>query len=115
MVRKKRQAQSLPPNVTDGGIPIKHALMALMKTLQLDEQAKLGRLESDWANLVGKPASNHTRPGPLNQGELVIYVDNSAWLSELHRKSRGQLLQTLQASFGASVIRNVRLQLDPGR
>ena len=114
-VRKKRQAQSLPPSLTDGGIPMKHAMMALMKSLRLDDQAKLGRLESDWERLAGKPAANHTRPGPLNNGELVIFVDNSMWLSELHRKSRGQLLQSLQQAFGPTVIRSIRLQLDPGR
>jgi len=94
---------------------MKHALLALMKTLRLDDQAKMGRLESDWERLAGKPAANHTRPGPLIHGELVIYVDNSMWLSELYRKSKGPLLESLQTAFGPTAIRSLRFQLDPGK
>lgn len=99
----------------DGGIPIGNALALLVKQLDVQKDAKTGRLEDDWERLAGKVVAAHTRPGPLMKQELVVYVDSSAWLSELHRTSRSTLLAALQKEFGPALIRGLRLQLDPGR
>lgn len=69
-------------------------------------------LARDWLEVVGPAVARHTRPGRMLAGRLVVYVDNSVWLSELARVHRRRMLSNLQARFGKR-IRSLALQLDP--
>lgn len=112
MQRMRRRTSAGAP---DGGLPIGTALAALVRQLDSQKQSRTGRLEDDWERLAGRVVAAHTRPGPLVREELVVYVDSSAWLSQLHRTGRSTLLAALQKEFGPALIRRLRLQLDPGR
>ena len=98
----------------DGGIRLGDAVEEFLKTLGLDQQVALGQIEEQWAAAVGPLLAQHTRPGRLERGDLVILVDNSAWLSEIQRYARTELLGKLQERFGKDRIRRLRLQIDPG-
>jgi predicted nucleic acid-binding Zn ribbon protein len=109
-----RQAKQQPGAMADGGIPIAKLIGPLLRSVKLDEQARMGVLEEQWAAAVGKAIATHTRPGILIEKELTIFVDSSPWLSELHRMQR-DVLAKLQATFGRDKILRIRLQLDPGK
>jgi len=85
----------------------------LLKKWGLEARAWEERLLRDWAVVVGAAVAAHTRPGRMDRGTLVIFVDTSVWLSELARLSRGPLLANVQRHTGADKVRNLRLQLDP--
>lgn len=112
--RYARQAKQQRDVVADGGIPIAQLIGPLLRSVKLDEQARMGVLEEKWAAAVGKAIATHTRPGVLKEKELTVFVDSSPWLSELHRMQR-DVLSKLQATFGRDKILKIRLQLDPGK
>lgn len=99
--------------VEGGGIPVAKLVEPLLRALRLDDQFRMGRLETEWPSIMGPAVAVHTRPGRLNGNELVVFVDSSVWLSELYR-SRAQMLVNLQKAFGKTRIRSLRLQIDPG-
>ena len=93
--------------------PIADILPLLMKKLGVEDRSWMERLTEEWALLVGKDLAVHARPGRLENMSLVVFVDNSVWLSELSRYGRRQMLSILQKRFGAERIRSIVLQLDP--
>lgn len=112
--RKIRQADITPGKLLDGGIPLSKLIAPILKSLRLEETRSINHLHDRWEATMGKPVAAHTRPGILNNGELVVYVDSSPWLSELKRYAAREMLANLQKAFGKDAIRSVRLQLDPG-
>lgn len=98
----------------DGGIPLAKLIAPFMKALRLEESRSVNHLQERWETTLGKAVAAHTRPGALQNGELVVYVDSSPWLSELKRYASREMLGNLQKAFGRESIRSVRLQLDPG-
>lgn len=111
---KRESRKSNYSAVENGGIPVSKLVEAVLKSMRLDDQLRMGRLETEWRNIMGPAVAAHTRPGRLNDTELIVFVDSSVWLSELHR-SRVRMLANLQKAFGTARIRSLRLQLDPGR
>ena len=109
----KREANKSHYTAVEEGVPMAKLVEAWLKTLKLGDQLHMGRMEVEWAKVLGKAVATHTRPGRLNSDELIVYVDSTVWLSELYR-SRAQMLTNLQKAFGKR-IRILRLQIDPGR
>lgn len=109
----KREANKSHYAALDGGVPFGKLLTAMLKSMKLDDQLSMGRIEVEWPKIMGLAVAAHTRPGRLSAGELTIYVDSSVWLSELHR-SRARMLANIQKAYGAKKIQSLRLQIDPG-
>ena len=100
-----------PPRSDDHAIG--DALPGVMKRFGLDEQHWVDTLTAEWKEIVGAAVGTHSRPGRLDGSRLTVFVDSSVWLNELKRYGAKQMLGNLQSRFGASRIRNIRLQLDP--
>jgi len=101
------------PPVRAEGEALADGLPAVMKRFGLDSQHWVDTLINEWASVVGAAVGMHTRPGRIDGSQLSVFVDSSVWLNELKRYGAKQMLANLQARFGASRIRNIRLQLDP--
>jgi predicted nucleic acid-binding Zn ribbon protein len=86
-----------------------------MKKAGLAEQHWAAVLEDSWPEIAGAEVARHTRPGPLQEKTLVVYVDSPVWLNELRRMGQRHLLNNLQKQFGPSRIKAVKLELDPGQ
>lgn len=102
-----------PPKSDDHAIA--DALPELMRRVGLDSAHWVDTLTEEWEKIVGAAVGAHTRPGRLDGNRLTVFVDSSVWLNELKRYGAKQMLSNLQARFGASRIRNIRLQVDPDR
>lgn len=113
-VRRQRDriAEPRPPLVTGTAACLSEAVDAVMRRIGMAEQHWSAVLARDWLEVVGPAVARHTRPGRMLAGRLVVYVDNSVWLSELARVHRRRMLSNLQARFGKR-IRSLALQLDP--
>ena len=112
---RRRFTRRLAPPAADGGVAIGRIVAEVVKTFQREAQPPwTADLTGEWPTLVGTVAA-HARPGRLVNGELIVYVDSSVWLSELQRYGEKEMLENLQRRFGRELVRRIRLQLDPGR
>ncbi len=109
-----RIADRFPSAGLGDATPLGDVLSRVMKKAGLSEQHWAAVLEESWADIAGAGVAGHTRPGPLREKTLVIYVDSSVWLNELRRMGQRMLLNNLQKQFGPSRIKDVKLELDPG-
>ena len=108
-----RLDESTPPPPDQEALPISGVVDALIRRIGGTPQPWFEELHSEWPNLVGNPVARHARPGALKNRILTVFVDNSVWLSEIHRSGRRELLARLQARFGADRLAEVILRLDP--
>jgi hypothetical protein len=64
-----------------------------------------------WNSLVDPNIAAHAQPVGLRNGTLFVNVDSSVWLSEIVRYRRKEILERLQHSFGAEVIKKISFRV----
>ena len=76
-------------------------------------EQKRGEIEivKVWNDLIDPNIVAHAQPVGLNKGTLFVNVDNSAWLSEIVRYKRKEILERLQHSFGREVIQRISFRV----
>ena len=64
-----------------------------------------------WNDLIDPAIVAHAQPDRLHKGTLFVNVDNSAWLSEIVRYRRKEILDRLQHSFGSEQIKRISFRI----
>ncbi len=84
--------------------PAAAVLPRVLKDLRLDRRRIEAEVVKVWNQLLDPVIVAHAQPTGLNKGTLFVTVDSSAWLSELVRYRRKEILERLQHSFGREFI-----------
>ena len=92
---------------------IREPLHKLLKSLGLDQPTIQRQLMDKWIDITGQPLCRHIRPGPVQHGQLTVYVSNSPMLAELSRFQGPALLKNIQSAVGATAIKKLRFAIDP--
>ncbi len=71
----------------------------LMKHMKAPEVSILESIFARWPELVGDVIGTHTRPVRIEEGRLLIEVDDPAWASEMEW-------------MGEELVRQIRLKLE---
>jgi len=86
-------------------------LPELLKELRLDTRQAEAEVVKVWNSLIDPAVTAHAQPANLHKGTLFVNVDNSAWLSEIVRYRRKEILERLQTSFGKSVVQKISFRI----
>ena len=86
-------------------------LPALLKDLRLESRQAEAGIVKVWNSLLDPAVTAHAQPANLHKGTLFVNVDSSAWLSEIVRYRRKEILERLQHSFGRSVIQKISFRI----
>ncbi len=86
-------------------------LPALLKDLRLDTRRAEAEVVKVWNDLLDPAITAHAQPANLYRGTLFVNVDNSAWLNEIVRYRRKEILERLQHSFGPSVVQKISFRI----
>ena len=86
-------------------------LPALLKDLRLDARQAEAEVVKVWNSLIDPAVTAHAQPANLHKGTLFVNVDNSAWLSEIVRYRRKEILDRLQSSFGKTVVQKISFRI----
>jgi predicted nucleic acid-binding Zn ribbon protein len=86
-------------------------LPSLLKELRLDAKQSEAEVVKVWNSLIDPAVTAHAQPANLHNGTLFVNVDNSAWLSEIVRYRRKEILDRLQNSFGKTVIKKISFRI----
>jgi predicted nucleic acid-binding Zn ribbon protein len=85
-------------------IPLSTSLDAVMRSLRGPDRRQIGGLFGRWDEVVGDQVAAHVRPVKLDQGVLVVEVDEPAWATQVTLMS-GRLRERLAESVGVDVER----------
>jgi hypothetical protein len=86
-------------------------LPALMKSLRLDARQAEAELVKVWNALIDPAVTAHAQPANLHKGTLFVNVDSSAWLMEIVRYRRKEILERLQSSFGKTMVQKISFRI----
>lgn len=77
---------------------------AILRDLRIDSRRAEVEIVKVWNSLIDPNIIAHAQPVGLRKGTLFVTVDSSAWLAEIVRYRRKEILDRLQHSFGRDVI-----------
>lgn len=75
--------------------------------LKMDSRRAEIEIVKVWNSLIDPNIVAHAQPANLRNGTLFVNVDSSAWLSEIVRYRRKEILDRLQHSFGPNYIKKI--------
>jgi predicted nucleic acid-binding Zn ribbon protein len=87
-------------------------LPRVLSDMRIDRRQGEAEIVKVWNQLLDPLIVAHAQPANLHKGTLFVTVDSSAWLNELVRYRRKEILDRLQHSFGRELI--VRLSFRVG-
>lgn len=76
----------------------------VLTDLRIDRRQSETEILKVWNNLIDPNIIAHAQPTGIRNGTLFVTVDNSAWLDEIVRYRRREILERLQNSFGRDLI-----------
>ncbi len=97
--------RALPARTPDAVLP------KLLKDLRMDDRRAEAELVKVWNSLIDPNLTAHAQPHNLHKGTLFVNVDSSAWLSEIVRYRRKEILDRLQHSFGKNLIQKISFRI----
>jgi len=75
--------------------------------LKMDSRRAEIEIVKVWNSLLDPNIVAHAQPLNLRNGTLFVRVDSSAWLSEIVRYRRKEILERLQHTFGKNYIQKI--------
>ncbi len=89
--------------------PLSVVLQRLVKARGWQRPAAEARVFGAWEAVVGVDIAAHCRPVKLEQGELLIEAESTAWATQL-RMLAGRILASIASSVGRSVVTRLNIQ-----
>ena len=86
-------------------------LSRVMSELRMDQRRAEVEIVKVWNSLIDPNIVAHAQPAGLRKGTLFVNVDSSAWLSEIVRYRRREILDRLQHSFGRNMIQKISFRV----
>ncbi len=83
----------------------------ILKDLKMDSRRAEIEIVKVWNSLIDPNIVAHAQPANLRNGTLFVLVDSSAWLSEIVRYRRKEILDRLQHSFGKNYIQKISFRI----
>ena len=89
--------------------PLTAAIDSLIDARGWREAAAVGSVFGRWAQIVGPDLAAHTRPESLEDGELTVTADSTAWATQV-RLLAAQLVRGLNAELGDGTVQRVKVR-----
>jgi predicted nucleic acid-binding Zn ribbon protein len=89
--------------------PLGAAIEGLIDAHGWQEPAAAGSVFGRWAEIVGPELAAHTRPDGLDDGELTVTADSTAWATQV-RLLAAQLVRRLGDELGDGTVRRVKVR-----
>jgi predicted nucleic acid-binding Zn ribbon protein len=91
--------------------PVSDGLEQLARRLGAPSAASLGAVFAHWEETVGEAIAAHARPVSLNDGVLVVAVDEPGWATQLRYLST-DLIRRLSDVAGDGVVGRIEVRVE---
>lgn len=81
------------------------------KKLRLDQRRAEAEIVRVWNNIMDPNVAAHAKPDRMVNQTLCVVVDSNAWLDEIVRYRRKEILDRLQHSFGPEMVKKISFRL----
>lgn len=87
--------------------PLGDLMPGVLKDLRIDRRLSEAEILNVWKQTLHPNVVAHAHPTGLRNGVVFVAVDSNAWLSEIVRYHRREILERLQHSFGRDVVKKI--------
>lgn len=98
-------ARAIPARTSD------KVVSKVLGELKMDSRRAEIEIVKVWNSLMDPNIVAHAQPANLHKGTLFVNVDSNAWLSEIVRYRRKEILDRLQFSFGKAYIQKISFRV----
>ena len=91
--------------------PVGELLPGVLKGMGLERKQSELEILKVWNHLMDPVVAQHAKPVGIAKGTLFVAVDSNAWLDEIVRYRRREILQRLRHSFGADLIQKISFRV----
>jgi len=88
-----------------------NVIASVLSDLKMDSRRGEIEIVKVWNSAVDPVITAHAQPAGLHKGTLFVNVDSNAWLSEIVRYRRKEILDRLQHSFGKNLIKKISFRV----
>ena len=92
-------------------LPASAVLPQVLSGLHMERRRGEAEILKVWNQLLDPIVVAHAQPTGLRKGTLFVSVDSNAWLSEIVRYRRKEILERLQHSFGRDLITRISFRV----
>ena len=96
--------------MTEGFAPLGQALDRLLKGLGAPPADALSTLFDRWHELAGVPLGDHGVPASVEDGVLVVSVDDPLWATEW-RYRQGEVLRRCDEALGEGIVTRIEVRI----
>ncbi len=86
-------------------------LPKVLTEIRFDRRRAEAEILKVWNDLLAPEIVSHAQPTGLRNGTLFVSVDCSAWLCEILRYRREEILERLHHSFGHDLIKRISFRV----
>ena len=86
-------------------------LPKVLSNLRIERRRAEAEILKVWNDLLAPEIVSHAQPTGLRNGTLFVSVDSSAWLCEILRYRREEILERLRHSFGRDLIKKLSFRV----
>jgi Dna[CI] antecedent DciA-like protein len=83
----------------------------VLRDIRIECRQQEAEIVRVWNQLLPPDIVAHAQPAGVAKGTLFVNVDSSAWLSEIVRWRKREILERLQHSFGRKLIARISFRL----
>jgi predicted nucleic acid-binding Zn ribbon protein len=84
---------------------------AVLNGIRLERKLSDLEIVKVWNHLIDPVVVAHAKPAGLAKGTLFVNVDSNAWLDEIVRYRRKEILRLLRHSFGPDLIQKISFRV----
>ena len=91
----------------DKSLPAAQLVPGVLSGLKLEQRVAESQILQVWNRVIDPTTAAHATPVQLNKGTLFVNVDSSAWLSEIVRYRRREILERIQLVVGSEMVQRI--------
>ncbi|MFH1245000.1 MAG: DUF721 domain-containing protein [Candidatus Omnitrophota bacterium] len=89
---------------------IGNLLQGIVENISQVKKNDINTIAEEWKNITGKEMFAHTKPVSFKQGNLLVNVDESAWLYQVSFMKQ-DLLSALEKKLGLNKVKNIHFRI----
>ena len=87
------------------------ALKTAAEVLGITKRGSGSKLQQIWQEVVGSPASEHTKPIGIKKNVLTVTTHSSVWKQEIEGLRKVEILTMLQGMNTGEYVQDLRVEL----
>jgi predicted nucleic acid-binding Zn ribbon protein len=96
--------------MSDEATPLSASLDAVIRSLKGDGASAVAGVFGHWEEAVGEAISAHAKPVLLDNGRLLVEVDQPGWATQL-RYLEKELLERLRPHLGGAELHAIEVRV----